>query len=62
MFSLDTGRDVLTPEQLDQVHERAMTVLEEIGTDVRHPAALEMLRRARARRSTASASTGIASS
>ena len=43
MFSLDTGRDVLTPDQLDQVHERAMTVLEEIGTDVRHPAALEML-------------------
>src|SRR4029078_12552930 len=35
--------DVLTPDQLDQVHERAMTVLEEIGTDVRPPAALEML-------------------
>ena len=44
MFALDSGIDVLTPEQLDAVHERAMTVLEEIGTDVRHPAALEMLR------------------
>jgi trimethylamine---corrinoid protein Co-methyltransferase len=44
MFTRNTGREVLTPEQLDLVHERAMAVLEEIGTDVRHPAALDMLR------------------
>src|SRR5689334_1600517 len=43
MFSQNTGREVLTEEQLDLVHERAMTVLEEIGTDVRHPQALEVL-------------------
>jgi trimethylamine--corrinoid protein Co-methyltransferase len=44
VFTSDSGREVLSEEQLDAVHERAMTVLEEIGTDVRHPEALEMLR------------------
>ncbi|HET7429462.1 MAG TPA: trimethylamine methyltransferase family protein [Gaiellales bacterium] len=43
MFSGNTGREVLSEEQIDLVHERAMTVLEEIGTDVRHPQALELL-------------------
>ena len=43
MFSGNTGREVLSEEQIDLVHERAMTVLEEIGTDVRHPRALELL-------------------
>jgi trimethylamine---corrinoid protein Co-methyltransferase len=43
MFTRNTGREVLTEEQLDLVHERAMTVLEEIGTDVRHPDALARL-------------------
>jgi trimethylamine--corrinoid protein Co-methyltransferase len=41
------GRDhleVLDDEQLDQIHEQAMGVLEEIGTDVRHEAALAELR------------------
>jgi hypothetical protein len=50
MFSQNTGREVLTEEQLDLVHERAMTVLEEIGTDVRHPGALEALARLGQRR------------
>jgi len=44
VFTSDSGREVLSEEQLDAVHDRAMTVLEEIGTDVRHPEALEMLR------------------
>src|SRR5262245_20514653 len=44
MFALEHGLEVLSPEQLETVHERAMTVLEEIGTDVRHPAMLERLR------------------
>ena len=61
MFTSEAGLGVLTEEQLDAVHDRAMTVLEEIGTDVRQPEALELLRRW-ARRSTESASTGIASS
>ena len=43
MFSQNLGREVLTEEQIDLVHERAMSVLEEIGTDVRHPQALELL-------------------
>jgi len=43
MFSQNLGREVLTEEQIDLVHERAMSVLEEIGTDVRHPQALEVL-------------------
>src|SRR6478672_13722450 len=43
MFSQNLGREVLTEEQIDLVHERAMSVLEEIGTDVRHPQALEAL-------------------
>src|SRR5437763_2344924 len=36
-------REVLSEEQLDDVHEQAMTVLEEIGTEVRHEAALARL-------------------
>jgi len=45
MFAVDESvRDVLTEDQLDEVHEQAMIVLEEIGTDVRHDAALERLR------------------
>ena len=34
---------VLSGEALDAVHEHAMTILEEIGTDVRHEGALAML-------------------
>jgi trimethylamine---corrinoid protein Co-methyltransferase len=41
IFNLQGG--VLSEEQLELIHDRAMTVLEEIGTDVRHPAALELL-------------------
>ena len=44
MFTSEAGLGVLTEEQLDAVHDRAMTVLEEIGTDVRQPEALELLR------------------
>ena len=43
MFSQNTGREVLSEEQLDLVHDHAMTVLEEIGTEVRHPQALKLL-------------------
>ena len=35
---------ILTPGDVEAVHERAMTILEEIGTDVRHAGALELLR------------------
>jgi trimethylamine---corrinoid protein Co-methyltransferase len=41
MFNLQAG--VLSEDQLDEIHDRAMTILEEIGTDVRHPQALELL-------------------
>ena len=34
---------VLTEDQLDLIHDRAMTILEEIGTEVRHDGALELL-------------------
>ena len=37
---------VLSGEALDAVHEHAMTILEEIGTDVRHEGALALLARA----------------
>jgi trimethylamine---corrinoid protein Co-methyltransferase len=40
----DGNREALSEEQLDAVHEGAMTVLEEIGTDVRHPELLDLLR------------------
>jgi trimethylamine--corrinoid protein Co-methyltransferase len=35
---------ILRPDDLEAVHERAMTILEEIGTDVRHEEALALLR------------------
>ena len=35
---------ILTPDDVEAVHERAMTILEEIGTDVRHEGTLELLR------------------
>lgn len=44
MLMFDASREALSEEQLDAVHERAMTVLEEIGTDVRHPELLDLLR------------------
>ncbi len=40
----DGALDVLSEEGLDAVHARAMTILEEIGTDVRDEAALDALR------------------
>ena len=52
---------VLSGEALDAVHEHAMTILEEIGTDVRHEGARRCWR-AWGRTSTASASAGTASS
>ena len=36
--------NVLTEEQLEAVHAEAMTILEEVGTDVRHEVALRRLR------------------
>ncbi len=43
MFDRDAPLDVLTPEQLDIVHEQAMRILEEIGTDVLHEEAKKLL-------------------
>jgi len=40
----DGALDVLSEEGLDAVHARAMTILEEIGTDVRDEGALDALR------------------
>src|SRR5437879_6125911 len=40
----ETPLDVLTDEQVAKIHEQAMTLLEETGTDVLHPAAIELLR------------------
>ena len=39
-----TPQTVLSEEQLDAIHGQAMRILEEIGTDVRHEGALELLR------------------
>src|SRR4029079_13804185 len=35
---------ILGPDDVEAVHERAMTIIEEIGTDVRHEEALALLR------------------
>ena len=43
MFESTARAQVVTEEQLDQIHDRAMTILEEIGTEVRHDRALELL-------------------
>lgn len=43
MFAADERAKVLTEDQLDLIHDRAMTILEEIGTEVRHDGALELL-------------------
>ena len=43
MFTPENAPEVLAGEQLDAIHEQAMTILEEIGTDVRHEEALELL-------------------
>jgi trimethylamine--corrinoid protein Co-methyltransferase len=44
MFEPGTSIEVLSQEQLDEIHEHAMRILEEIGTDVREPRALALLR------------------
>ena len=44
MFTPENAPEVLAREQLDAIHDQAMTILEEIGTDVRHEEALELLR------------------
>lgn len=44
MFDSDGRAQVLTEEQLDIVHERALAILEEVGTDVRHGATLSRLK------------------
>jgi trimethylamine--corrinoid protein Co-methyltransferase len=44
MFAGAHAPAVLTGEQLDAIHAQAMTILEEIGTDVRDPEALALLR------------------
>ena len=41
MFTVETAPVVLSEEQIESVHTAAMTVLEEIGTDVAHDGALE---------------------
>ena len=35
---------ILAPDDVEAVHDRAMTIIEEIGTDVRHEEALALLR------------------
>ena len=44
MFTPENAPEVLSEEQLEAVHDQAMTILEEIGTDVRQEEALELLR------------------
>src|SRR5690242_6884973 len=44
MFTAENAPEVLSAEQLEAVHEQAMTILEEIGTDVRQEEALDLLR------------------
>ena len=44
MFTPENAPEVLAGEQLEAIHEQAMTILEEIGTDVRQEEALELLK------------------
>ena len=37
--------DLLSPEQVEQIHDHAMQILEEIGIDFLHPQSLEIFRR-----------------
>lgn len=46
MFDSSARAEVLTEAQLDLIHDRAMTILEEIGTEVRHDHALDLLGKA----------------
>jgi trimethylamine---corrinoid protein Co-methyltransferase len=39
----ETPLDILTDEQVQMIHDQAMTLLEETGTDVLHPGMLELL-------------------
>jgi trimethylamine--corrinoid protein Co-methyltransferase len=43
MFDRDHAPQVLTPEQEETIHEQAMRILEEIGTDVLHDGARKLL-------------------
>jgi trimethylamine--corrinoid protein Co-methyltransferase len=43
MFDRDRPLDILTPEQEQQVHDQAMRILSEIGTDVLHEDAKKLL-------------------
>ena len=43
MFEHDATLKVLTPEQEELIHEQAMRILEQIGTDVKHDAARALL-------------------
>ena len=44
MFTPENAPAVLSGEQLQAIHDQAMTILEEIGTDVRQEQALELLK------------------
>ena len=44
MFTPENAPEVLAGEQLEAIHDQAMTILEEIGTDVRQEEALELLK------------------
>ena len=44
MIAAGAPQTVLSDEQLEAIHTQAMRILEEIGTDVRHDAALDLLR------------------
>jgi trimethylamine---corrinoid protein Co-methyltransferase len=46
MFESSTRAQVFTEDQLDLIHDRAMTILEEIGTEMRHDHALDLLKKA----------------
>jgi trimethylamine--corrinoid protein Co-methyltransferase len=43
MSMFNTQGGVLSEDHVEEIHDRAMTILEEIGTDVRHERALELL-------------------
>ena len=48
MFERDRALEILTDEQMEQIHEQAMRILEEIGTDVLHERGAHAPRRGRA--------------
>ncbi len=62
MFERDAALKILSVEQEETIHEQAMRILEEIGTDVLHAARARAPSPAPGRRSTGTGCGGTAGS